>query len=141
MIGTRQNGFLTNWQLNSIWMFVRQKKNWSGFRQNVISALKMMALLSNGGGVVWMNPPYSKPSPWIDKFLQHGNGVALVPMSKSKWFGTLWESSAEIVLLPTAMKFEMPDGDKKQIFMQTILVGVGDIAKESFTKNHFGRIR
>jgi hypothetical protein len=24
-------------------------------------------------GRVWMNPPYSKPTPWIDKFIAHGN--------------------------------------------------------------------
>ena len=29
-------------------------------------------------GRVWMNPPYSKPTPWIDKWLNHGNGMGLV---------------------------------------------------------------
>lgn len=93
------------------------------------------------GGVVWMNPPYSKPSPWIDRFLEHNNGVALVPMSKSAWFQKVWQSEAEIVLLPTAMKFEMPDGGKKQIFMQTILIGLGDVAKNALRNEKFGRIR
>ena len=26
-------------------------------------------------GRVWMNPPYSKPSPWVDKWLDHGMGL------------------------------------------------------------------
>ena len=37
-------------------------------------------------GRVWMNPPYSKPSPWVDKWLENGNGVMVAPFSKSHWF-------------------------------------------------------
>jgi len=44
-------------------------------------------------GLVWMNPPYSKPQPWIDRWLEHGNGVALIPFAKSAWFVQLWERS------------------------------------------------
>lgn len=73
--------------------------------------------------------------------MEHNNGVALVPMSKSAWFQKVWQSEAEIVLLPTAMKFEMPDGGKKQIFMQTILIGLGDVAKNALRNEKFGRIR
>jgi hypothetical protein len=29
-------------------------------------------------GRVWMNPPYSKPDPWINKWLDHKNGFALI---------------------------------------------------------------
>lgn len=34
-------------------------------------------------GRVWMNPPFSKITPWIHKFLEHGNGVCLVPLSSN----------------------------------------------------------
>ena len=33
-------------------------------------------------GFVWMNPPFGKRNgivPWLEKFLNHGNGVGLVP--------------------------------------------------------------
>ena len=33
-------------------------------------------------GRVWMNPPYSKPAPWVEKWLNHANGIALLPMAK-----------------------------------------------------------
>ena len=88
-----------------------------------------------------MNPPYSKPSPWVDRFLEHNNGVALLPMAKSAWFQTIWKSNAEIVLLPTAMKFDLPDGSKKPIMTQTILIGLGDVAKNALRNEKFGRIR
>lgn len=48
-------------------------------------------------GLVWMNPPYSNPSPWVDRWLDHGNGVALLPYSKSKWLQRLWDSSASLL--------------------------------------------
>src|ERR1700744_2510086 len=34
------------------------------------------------GGFVWMNPPFGGRNglePWLEKFISHGNGVALVP--------------------------------------------------------------
>ena len=29
-------------------------------------------------GRVWLNPPYSSPAPWLEKFVDHGDGVALI---------------------------------------------------------------
>ena len=92
-------------------------------------------------GLVWMNPPYSKPKPWIEKWLEHGNGVALLPMAKSAWTQTLWASEASVALLPTALKFITPEGLKKQIWMQCWLWAIGDVAKEALIKGGFGRIR
>ena len=48
-------------------------------------------------GTVWMNPPYSKPAPWVDKFVAHADGVALLPYSKSKWLQKLWDSDASLL--------------------------------------------
>jgi len=50
-------------------------------------------------GRVWMNPPYSKPTPWIARWIEHANGIALVPSSKSKWWQSLWESNAAAVYI------------------------------------------
>jgi hypothetical protein len=41
-------------------------------------------------GRVWMNPPFSKPSPWIDRFRFHRNGVAIFPHSAGRWLARLW---------------------------------------------------
>lgn len=51
-------------------------------------------------GRVWMNPPYSKPAPWIAKFVTHGNGIALTVVSKSKWFDSLWNNPAVKFVVP-----------------------------------------
>ena len=40
-------------------------------------------------GTVWCNPPYSNSLPWVKKFIEHGDGVALLPVVKSTWFQML----------------------------------------------------
>jgi hypothetical protein len=92
-------------------------------------------------GLVWMNPPYSKPTPWVDKWLKHGNGLALVPFSKSLWFNKLWLSDAICVSLPPNLKFTTPDGKNKQIFMQCGIWAIGDLAKSILVNSELGKVR
>lgn len=84
------------------------------------------ALVQRWVGRVWMNPPYSRPTPFVQKFIEHGNGIALCVISRSKWFRDLWAVSDAIVITPYDMKFERPDGHKKQISFQTCLFAIGD---------------
>ena len=60
-------------------------------------------------GRVWMNPPFSKPSPWARKFIEHRHGVALVPHSKSAWHIALWEA-ADGCAMPGAGYFPFTGG-------------------------------
>lgn len=41
-------------------------------------------------GRVWMNPPYSKATPWVRRFIEHRHGIALVGHAKSAWHVELW---------------------------------------------------
>ncbi len=77
-------------------------------------------------GRVWMNPPYSKPSPWVDKWLKHRYGIALLPMAKSRWFNRLMESDANFVLLPSNFKFESPEGKSLSLMMGSTLWALGE---------------
>lgn len=76
-------------------------------------------------GRVWMNPPYSNPSPFVERFLAHGNGVCLVPFSKSNWCLSIWRSSCRIVFLNPNLKF-VRKGCRQSIFFQVFLVAIGD---------------
>ena len=92
-------------------------------------------------GRVWMNPPYSKPQPWIDKWLEHKNGFALVAFSKANWFGQLWESEAMVARLPTNTAFIDTQGKKQQIWMPVCLWAIGEINITALKKSGLGVIR
>jgi phage N-6-adenine-methyltransferase len=78
-------------------------------------------LTSPWHGNVWMNPPYGNASPWVQRFMQHGHGIALLPFARSAWANLLWDKADGIVMMPSTMKF-----DQGSIFMQTMLVAYGE---------------
>jgi hypothetical protein len=86
-------------------------------------------------GRVWMNPPFSKPSPWIDRFIEHGNGVCLVPASNGGWFHTLW-AAADAIVLPTVRAMVFVGGG---IPIRCVLAAFGDENVEAL--RHLGVIR
>lgn len=47
-------------------------------------------------GLVWLNPPYSAPAPWLHRLRDHGEGVALVPNDSSTawWHDTVPRAGA-----------------------------------------------
>jgi hypothetical protein len=84
-------------------------------------------LTSEWNGKVWMNPPYSGITPWMDKWLQHKNGFCLVPFSAAKWSVKLWDSEAKGVLMDqTQMKFVTPEYNRQAIFMPVGLWAIGE---------------
>lgn len=90
-------------------------------------------------GRVWLNPPFSQPSKWINRFLDHGNGVMLVNFAKSKAFQRLWNESDAIALPPIHMKFVISNGTEKGVFIPVALFAIGsDNAK---ALQAFGRVR
>ena len=100
------------------------------------------ALTQPWHGKVWMNPPYSKPTPWVERFINHNNGIALLPFTRGKWFTNLWNSDAAITL-PTYgeqhFRFVTRDGKNKGIFMPVALIALGDECKQAIT--NIGRTR
>jgi hypothetical protein len=102
-------------------------------------SIKDDGLLQKWSGAVWMNPPYSRPAPWVEKWLNHSNGVALLPMAKSKWFNNLMNSEAKFVLLPSTFKFQSPDGKPLSLMMASTLWALGEANIEAISK--VGKIR
>jgi hypothetical protein len=91
-------------------------------------------------GLVWMNPPYSKPTPWIDKFIGHSNGICLVPTSKSKWFTNIWNIAHAVTLMPPNLKF-INNGKNFQISFQTIMFAMGDDAVAGLHRLNTSKVR
>ena len=65
-------------------------------------------------GRIWLNPPYGEGiTPWLEKLVDHGNGVALVPARTDveKWFWPfVWEAAAGVLFLRGRLYFRRPDG-------------------------------
>jgi hypothetical protein len=61
-----------------------------------------------------MNAPFGARNglaPWLDRFVQHGNGVALVPdRTSAPWFQRYAPQTELILFVSPKIRFERPDG-------------------------------
>ena len=91
-------------------------------------------------GIVWMNPPYSNPTPWVDKWLNHKNGFALVPFSRANWFVKLWDSEA-VCWATHLIWFVNSENKRKCIFMPIALWAIGESNITALKMSGLGVIR
>lgn len=91
-------------------------------------------------GLVWMNPPYSKVKPWVQKFLDHGNGIALLPYSKALWMIDVW-NKADAICPVYDIKFEQMEGKPQGIFMPVALFAIGIEADMILRKAQINKVR
>ena len=97
-------------------------------------------LLQPWFGNIWMNPPFSKVTPWITKFLEHSNGICLVPLSSNgRWVNTLWESNAVCCYLPANMAFQGASGHIVKMRWRVSMWAMGEKNIEAL--RNIGRIR
>jgi hypothetical protein len=114
---------------------------------NVVPALnyydkKVDGLASEWFGNVWMNPPYSSPAAWVDKFLNHKQGIALLPITRGKWWDRLWAEADAILPTVYNLKFNRPDGlAAKPIVFRTALYALGESNVTALKMSGLGRIR
>jgi len=80
-------------------------------------------------GRVWMNPPYSNATPWVERFVEHGDGVCLVPHARAQWHTRLWES-ADGLADPGRFYFA---GDR-EMFMPVFFAAFGDECVEAISR-------
>ena len=92
-------------------------------------------------GLVWLNPPYSNPQPFIEKFMNHGNGIALVQISKALWFEKVWQDAHALCLPKIHLKFEHKVSGTKGIFMPVVLIGMGMQAVQALHYSRLGKVR
>jgi hypothetical protein len=100
-------------------------------------------------GFVWMNPPFGGRNglvPWLEKFIKHGDGIALVPdRTSAPW----WQQFAPMMDLTlfVARKIKFIDGRTgergKSPAQGTCLFGMGDSARAALyaaTRKDFGHL-
>lgn len=86
-------------------------------------------------GFVWMNPPFGGRNgliPWLDKFFDHGNGIALVPdRTSAPWFRAAFER-ADLALFTRKIRFLRPDGTEgKSPSCGTALLASGECGADA----------
>lgn len=63
---------------------------------------------------IWMNPPFGHQSTkraWLAKFVDHGNGIALLPdRTSAPWWQEFAPKMDAIQFISPKIKFERPDG-------------------------------
>lgn len=89
-------------------------------------------------GRVFVNPPYSAAAPWMQRFLTHGDGVALVPFGKTRWLHTLWNAADGIVFLDPTFRF-VKAGRPHRIWMPVLLAACGPTCLRAIAR--CGRLR
>lgn len=96
-----------------------------------------------GKGSVFMNPPFGGRFghvPWLRRFLDHGNGVAIVrAYTSSSWWHELMPR-AELILFPKGKtKFIKPDGSiGKSPGHGVVLIGMGAEARTALLNSGLG---
>jgi hypothetical protein len=75
-------------------------------------ALPLNGLREPWEGRVWLNPPYGKyVARWLGKFLEHGNGVALVfARTGTTWAQTAIASADAVCFIAGRVAFVAPNG-------------------------------
>lgn len=63
-------------------------------------------------GRVWLNPPYSEIGRWLDRLVDHGNGIAIAfARTETRWFiDKVWSKATGCLFLWGRPKFCRPDG-------------------------------
>ena len=115
----------------------------------VVPARKIYTKADNGlvqpwFGLVFMNPPFNgreEHLPWVERFLAHGNGVAIVrAYTSSRWFHKYVVPNAQTLLFPRGKtKFVRPNGSIGTAPGHGIvLVGMGEVANTALEGSGLG---
>jgi hypothetical protein len=94
-------------------------------------------------GLVFMNPPFGGRNghvPWLKKFLDHGNGIAIVrAYTSAGWFHDNIPKADAILFPKGKTKFIKPDGTiGKSPGHGIILVAMGKVAVQALKKSNIG---
>ena len=87
-------------------------------------------------GRVWMNPPYSEATPWVRRFIEHGNGIALVGHAKSAWHPELWAKADGC-----AYPFDYFDFVGGSVFMPVWFAAFGEECVEALSRVGVVRVK
>lgn len=87
-------------------------------------------------GLVWCNPPYSNIEPWVDRMIEHKNGVALLPHTKGGWREKIWSKADGLVESKAInqMLFTFQGRNNKAVFPTLFLAAWGNVGTTAIAK-------
>lgn len=93
--------------------------------------LKAGSLAAPWSGFIWMNPPFGRRNglePWLEKFVAHGNGIALVPdRTSAPWWQQFAPKMDLVLFVAKKIKFIGQDGKPGASPAQgTCLMSIGE---------------
>lgn len=83
-------------------------------------------------GVVWVNPPFSNAAPFASRFIEHGNGIWLGPVSSTNWFQSMLGAS-DLVWLTKDFEFVFR-GDRKRTAFALAFCAIGDLSSAALDR-------
>jgi hypothetical protein len=94
-------------------------------------------------GFVYCNPPFSEKEQWIEKMIEHGNGILMLPeRGSAPWFGQLAIAAGSYFVMGKKINF---DGGSSSNNLGSALFLFGDIAteriKESKLPGHLNEVK
>lgn len=100
-------------------------------------------LKSSWFGTVFMNPPFGGRNgqvPWLEKFIRHGNGIAIVAArTSSKWFQDLIPKCDAVLFPRGKTKFIRPDGSVgKSPGSGIVILAMGEKCKKALEESGIG---
>jgi hypothetical protein len=90
-------------------------------------------LLAPWHGRVWMNPPFSRPKPWAERFREHRHGVAIFPHSMGQWVTRLWAEADGWIVVPPPITF-IKEGVTGPIPIPVSMAAYGDECVEAISR-------
>lgn len=71
-------------------------------------------LSAKWSGFVWMNPPYSRIGPWLERMAEHDNGIALLPArtDTTAFQRYVFRRAIALLFIAPRLHFMHPNGDR-----------------------------
>lgn len=96
-------------------------------------------------GMVFMNPPFGARNahvPWLEKFIAHGNGIAIVrSYTSAKWFQGLVPKTDYLLFPNGKTKFIRADGTiGKSPSQGVVILSMGEVANKALINSNLGII-
>lgn len=94
-----------------------------------------------GENLVWMNPPYGiSTGSWLDKFVGHGNGIALVfARTDTRWFHNYALKADALCFTKGRLKFINPDRtDTSTPAVGSLFIAIGTTSYYALQKANLG---